>query len=78
MPTILNIDAYRFFIYSNENDEPPHIHVRRDRAVAKFWVDPIALAHNAGFPGHELRKIERIIADYRDVLLKGWYEHLNR
>jgi hypothetical protein len=27
MPTVLRIGPYRFFFYSNEGHEPPHIHV---------------------------------------------------
>src|SRR5690606_5154622 len=27
MPTVLRSGSYRFFFYSLENDEPPHIHV---------------------------------------------------
>jgi hypothetical protein len=40
MPNILRVGPYRFFIYSNEGDEPPHVHVRRDRKLAKFWLSP--------------------------------------
>ena len=28
MPTVLRIDGFRFFFYSLENNEPPHIHMR--------------------------------------------------
>jgi hypothetical protein len=27
MPTVLRIDGYRFFFFSNEGNEPVHIHV---------------------------------------------------
>jgi hypothetical protein len=40
MPVGLRIGPYSFLFYSLENDEPPHIHVRRDRNIAKFWLDP--------------------------------------
>ena len=29
MPTILYLLGWRFFLYSNEGDEPPHVHVRK-------------------------------------------------
>jgi len=44
MPTVLSIGPLRFFFYSNEGDEPPHIHVQRDRSLAKFWLTSIRLA----------------------------------
>jgi hypothetical protein len=46
MPTVLWIGPYRFFFYSRENQEPPHIHVERDDNVAKYWLEPVALASN--------------------------------
>ncbi|MBO4628386.1 MAG: DUF4160 domain-containing protein [Treponema sp.] len=40
MPTVLNKKGYRFFFFSNEGNplEPCHIHVRKNGALAKFWV----------------------------------------
>ncbi len=36
MPTVTRIGAYRFFFFSNEGTEPPHVHVEREDALAKF------------------------------------------
>jgi Domain of unknown function (DUF4160) len=44
MPTVLRNRGYRFYFYSHEPNEPPHIHVDRDRLSAKFWIQPVALA----------------------------------
>jgi hypothetical protein len=44
MPTVLRIMGYRFFFYSLEGHEPPHIHVERDEKLAKYWLDPVELA----------------------------------
>ncbi|WP_231363466.1 DUF4160 domain-containing protein [Thioalkalivibrio sulfidiphilus] len=54
---MLNIGPYRFFFYSNERGEPPHIHVQRERFLAKFWLSPVALAGSKRFASHELRAI---------------------
>ena len=40
MPTVLRSGPYRFYFYSHEPNEPPHIHVDRDDLSAKFWLDP--------------------------------------
>jgi len=50
MPTVLRIGRYRFAFYSNEGNEPPHIHAKADRDEAKFWLDPIELAANCSVP----------------------------
>lgn len=36
MPTVLVLDGYRLFFYSNENDEPAHIHVEEGEAIGKW------------------------------------------
>lgn len=57
MPTVLRYRGYRFYFYSHEPNEPPHIHVDKDNLSAKFWLSPIFLARNIGFSSKELRKI---------------------
>jgi hypothetical protein len=49
MPTALIVGPYRFFFYSGDGGEPPHIHVERDQHVAKVWLDPVRLARTGGF-----------------------------
>ncbi len=44
MPTVLRHGPYRFYFYSHETTEPPHIHVDRENLSAKFWLQPISLA----------------------------------
>jgi Domain of unknown function (DUF4160) len=75
MPLALRKGAYRFRFYSNENREPPHVHVRRENREAKFWLDPVALQDNGGFAAHEVNRILRIIQDHRELLLEKWHEH---
>ncbi|MBM3235076.1 DUF4160 domain-containing protein [Candidatus Poribacteria bacterium] len=74
MPTVLRVGRYRFFFFSNEGFEPPHIHVKAGGAQAKFWLDPIGLASNYGFRAHELNRIERIIEEYQMQLMEVWNE----
>ncbi|WP_423870954.1 DUF4160 domain-containing protein [Bradyrhizobium sp.] len=54
MPTILRWGPYRAFFYSNERDEPPHVHVRAGDQEAKFWLHDLSVATNTGFPAHEI------------------------
>ena len=75
MPTVLRSGPYRFFFYSSDGGEPPLIHVARDDAVAKFWLDPLQHDHSLGFRPPELRRIESIIAEQRADLLNAWNEY---
>ena len=76
MPTVLRIGRYRLVFFSNEAQEPPHIHVKAVGEQAKLWLDPIELASNFGFKAHELNEIERVVRQYQTELLEAWYEHL--
>ncbi|HAS14820.1 MULTISPECIES: DUF4160 domain-containing protein [Idiomarina] len=75
MPTILRIGAYRFFFYSNENGEPPHIHVQRDNKLAKFWLKPVLMSSSIGFSSFELRRISKIVVQHKEELLEAWDEY---
>ena len=73
-PTGLRSGPYRFF-FSNEAGEPPHVHVQRERMLAKFWLDPVSLARSTGFSPAELRRIETVVAENVSVLLEAWNEY---
>lgn len=75
MPTAFREGPYRFHFYSSDCNEPMHVHVQRDRNEAKFWLDPIEIAHNYGFAGHELRKIRKMIRAQKSMIADAWYEH---
>jgi hypothetical protein len=74
MPTVLRSGPYRFYFYSHEPSEPPHIHVDREDLSAKFWLDPVQLARNFGFRAHELRTIQSIVVERRAEFLEAWNE----
>ncbi|MCG5511060.1 DUF4160 domain-containing protein [Ectothiorhodospira lacustris] len=72
MPTVLRIGPYRFFFYSNESGEPAHIHIQQERMLAKFWLQPVALAGSTRFSPKELRKLEQLVIENRDTILEVW------
>jgi hypothetical protein len=74
MPTALRSGPYRFYFYSHEPSEPAHIHIDRDDLSAKFWLDPVQLAGNFGFRARELRTIQFLVEQYREVLMEAWHE----
>ena len=74
MPTVLRSGPYRFYWYSHEPGEPPHVHVDRDEQSAKFWINPVALARNFGFSARELGKIEKIVQKNETSLVEAWNE----
>ena len=75
MPTVLRDGPYRFVFFSSDQGEPSHIHVKRDRQIAKFWLEQIALAKNRGFADHELNDIERLVRNHQQTLLEAWNDY---
>ena len=73
MPTLLRIGPYRCYFYSHEPNEPPHIHVDRDRESAKFWLESGELAGNIGFSPQELRKLQKLVLEHQQMFLEAWY-----
>lgn len=74
-PTVHREGPYRFFFYSADRNEAPHVHVERDDARAKFWLEPVQLARNAGFSESELRNIERLVVESRELVSRMWNEY---
>ncbi len=77
MPTVLTVGPYSFVFFSSDRSEPAHIHVKRYRLVAKFWLEPIELAKNLGFANHEINRIERLIREHQVVLIEAWHEYFD-
>ena len=75
MPTVFQIGPYGFVFFSSDRGEPPHIHVKRDRQIARFWSDPVILAKNRGFSQHELNAVERLVEEHRIRILEAWHDY---
>ena len=76
MPTVLRAGRFRFFFFSNEGDEPPHIHVKAAEHEAKFWLDPVSLVGNYGFRSRDRNEMEALIRQHQTELLEAGHEHL--
>jgi hypothetical protein len=86
MPTIERYSGYRFYFYSHEPNEPPHMHVDKGGATAKIWIDPPALARNLGYKPKELAidnvrfDDDRLVVDLKDgrtiAVPLAWYPRL--
>jgi hypothetical protein len=78
MPTVIKIGPYRFHFYSDEGREPVHIHVATDEAECKFWLNPINLARNRGMKPHQIREIEKLIYEKKELIISKFHEFHNR
>jgi len=75
MPTVMRIGAFRFYFFSHEPNEPPHVHVDRDEATMKVWLDSLEVAKSRGFRAHEMNGIVAMVADNQVKLLEAWHDY---
>ena len=77
MPTVLRIGGLRFFFYSKEGSEPPHIHVEKGDDVAKFWLESVELESSYGFSAKEINQIRKLVVEHQSTLLQAWHDYFN-
>ena len=82
MPTILLIFGWRLFFYSNEGNEPIHVHCQKGDAEAKFWLDvdrfEVVEAFAYNLKGADRRTIRRIIFQHFDYVVEAWEAYQER
>jgi hypothetical protein len=75
VPKVFEINGYKFFFFSNEGIplEQCHIHVRKNSALAKFWItDKAELSDTYGFSSAELSFLERTINVNIQKIREAW------
>ena len=77
MPTVCIIGPYRFYFYSHEPNEPPHIHIDRDGFSSKFWLEEVSLANNLGFRQKELNTLYKLVTKHQKKFLSKWHEYFS-
>lgn len=75
MPTVLRIGRHRFFFFSREDNEPPHIHVESAENAAKFWLRPVALEWAVGYNSKEIGQLRKLVEENSEFFLEKWYEY---
>ncbi len=78
MPKVLFINGYSFFFFSNEGNEPIHVHVKKGDAIAKFWLKPeVEIDYSEDFSPRELRFMYETLVVNRDALIQKWNEYFS-
>lgn len=79
MPTVLWKSGFRFFFFSNENNEPAHIHVQKGSGEGKIWLEPsFRLAWTIGFSRQEETAVLEIASANKELFLNKWYEYFGQ
>lgn len=75
MPTLLRVEGFRFYFYSHEPNEPPHVHVDKGGASAKIWLEDIAVSRNMGYKPRDLARVLELVREHRAMMLENWNGH---
>ena len=79
MPTLLVINGFRFFFYSNESNEPVHVHVVKGDGNGKVWLEPRTnVAYLHGFTTVEEQQLQEIIEEHSVMFKSKWYEYFGK
>lgn len=74
MPEVFRAYGFVFFFYSNESQEPIHIHVRKAGGFAKFWIEPIELDFSQGMKIPDIKQAEDLIIEHLEIIKTKWDE----
>jgi hypothetical protein len=74
-----DIEGYAFYFFSNENNEPRHVHVRKGNGMLKYWLEPITLADDNGrMKVQEVRRAQELVQEHMDRIIRAWDEHFDQ
>jgi Domain of unknown function (DUF4160) len=77
MPTIHRQNGFRFYFYSHEPNEPPHIHIDKGDATIKIWLNSLEVAKSRGFRAHEISGITSMVGEHEAMFLEKWNEYFS-
>lgn len=84
MPQVFVVLGYIVYFWSNENDEPIHVHVCKgspQKDATKVWIteDGPVLEHNKSkIPKKDLKRILAWIAMNDELIIKKWQFHFSK
>lgn len=56
-----------------------HVHVSSPEGEAKFWIEPIlALADHTGLSARELAKMQHLVEEHHDEIVRAWHARFGR
>jgi hypothetical protein len=78
MPTTLYVQGWRFHFYSNEGNEPMHVHAVKGDAECKYWLHPdrfdIVEEFEYNCTPRLRREVRQIIFAHFDQIVLAWRE----
>ena len=79
MPEIFRFYGFSFFFYSREH-EPIHVHVEGNGGYAVYDLVDASFVWREGqnIKANDQKKIESVIEENKDIIIKRWKEHFEK
>ena len=85
LPILFELYGYKIFFWSNENDEPVHVHVAKGKQSAnatKIWIpaesNPVVVHNKSRIPQKDLSRLLKVVAQNRDAIIARWYDYFGK
>ena len=77
MPTVLRIDGYRFFFFSDEHT-PEHIHTEKGDSYARIEIESLKVTDTYNLNSKELKKLVSLVTKNKEKLKGTWDEYFKQ
>ncbi|CAA6826770.1 MAG: Unknown protein [uncultured Sulfurovum sp.] len=74
MPTVLRINGYRFFFFSNEH-MPEHIHIEKADSYVRIVLDTLEVTDSYKVSSKEIHKLVKLVEENSELLKGAWDEY---
>ena len=74
MPTVLRIDGFRFFFFSNEHT-PEHIHIEKGDMYARIELKSLRVTQSYNLSSKDLKNLVELVKENKKRLQKEWDEY---
>ncbi|MDR1701139.1 MAG: DUF4160 domain-containing protein [Lachnoclostridium sp.] len=82
LPNLFQIGGYKVFFWSNENNEPIHVHIQKGKPTSnatKIWITSsggcIVASNNSKIPQNELSELLEVISAQFFMICEAWKKH---
>jgi hypothetical protein len=75
MPTLLNLNGFKFFFYANEH-EPMHIHVSKGDEFAKIELVTLRVTRNTLKP-KDLKQALDTTENHQQAFMEAWRDYFD-
>lgn len=76
MPTVLRVDGFRFFFFSDEH-LPMHIHVEKGDGYMRVELESLKVTKKYKLSANDEKKILALTQEHQHTLIGAWHEYFN-